>query len=164
MGNITKAILCKARVCRTAPLYQYDYGQILQIVGPELPSAYEVHFSNQPHGTATTQIGGDDGVVIPDAYLKTGSPVYAWLFLHTGENDGETEYSTPRPTTAATTTPPKPTPTAIPMRRFVRRKASISAACPRSTPVLLPALWLPSRWKPRRAGQSCRSASALSPT
>lgn len=27
MGNITKAILCKARVCRTAPLYQYDYGQ-----------------------------------------------------------------------------------------------------------------------------------------
>lgn len=93
MGNITKAILCKTRVCRTAPLYQYDYGQILQIVGPELPSAYEVHYSNQPHGTATTQIGGDDGVVIPDAYLQTGSPVYAWLYLHTGENDGETEYS-----------------------------------------------------------------------
>lgn len=93
MGNIIKAIFCKTRVCRTAPLYQYDYGQILQIVGPQLPSAYEVHFSNQQHGTATTQIGGDDGVVIPDAYLQTGSPVYAWLFLHTGENDGETEYS-----------------------------------------------------------------------
>ena len=80
-------------VTRTTPLWQYDYGQILEITGVELPEAYEVHFANEPHGSATTMIGGADGVLVPDIYLTTGRPIYAWIYLHTGDADGETEYT-----------------------------------------------------------------------
>lgn len=81
------------RGCRatTTPLYQYDYGQILVLNGIELPSAYEVHFANSINsGTSITQIGNADGVSIPDELLKNPFDIYAWLYLHTGEDDGET--------------------------------------------------------------------------
>ena len=92
MGNVVTAQLTDERVMAlTEPLYQYDYGQVLQITGMELPEAYEVHFGNEPmSGDSTMQIGGADGVSIPDMYLTSGEPVYAWLFLHTGAEDGET--------------------------------------------------------------------------
>ena len=92
-GNITTAPLGGNRNIKTKPMYQYDYGQVLKIIGVTLPAAYEVHFSNQLHGVATTQIGNADGVIIPDIYLTTGEPVYAWIYLHTGNSDGETEYT-----------------------------------------------------------------------
>lgn len=77
----------------TGALWQHDYGQVLEITGVELPETYEVHFSNEKNGAATTAIGDENGVQIPDAYLETGADVFAWLYLHTGENDGETVYS-----------------------------------------------------------------------
>ena len=93
--NITRAHLDKNFVHKTAPLYQYDYGQVLKFEGVSLPDAYEVHFSNQDiQGTAKAQIGTADGVEIPDEYLLSGEPIYVWVFLHTGESDGETEYKT----------------------------------------------------------------------
>lgn len=91
-GNIIKAVYNDTGRYKTVPLYQYDYGQILQIEGAELPTAYEVHFSNTLHGAATTQIGDADGVSIPDMYLLKDQAIYAWLYLHTGEDDGETEF------------------------------------------------------------------------
>lgn len=110
-GNITKADLTRGSGCTTSPLYQYDYGQVLQLLGVELPEAYEVHFANSPRGEAKTSIGGADGVVIPDEYLLTGGNVYAWLFLHTGEDDGETEYRITIPVIArAKPTDAEPTP------------------------------------------------------
>lgn len=111
MSNITRALLHTGTVCKTQPLYQYDYGQLLQFVGIDLPEAYEVHFSNEPHGEAVTQIGDAEGVTIPDTLLTTGLPVYAWLFLHTGEDDGETEYAVTIPVirrAAITDDPPTP--------------------------------------------------------
>lgn len=91
MGNIVKAIVGKnGKDIKTAPLYQYDYGQILKIEGITLPTTYQVHFSNDPTGTSTTSVGNADGVEIPDVYLTSGDSVYAWLYLHTGEDDGET--------------------------------------------------------------------------
>lgn len=75
----------------TRPLYQYDYGQILQLTGHELPPAYEVHFANAGDSTSKTQIGGADGVSIPDEYLESGAAIHVWLFLHAGPNDGETK-------------------------------------------------------------------------
>lgn len=93
--NVTRAHLDKNFAHKTAPLYQYDYGQILKFEGVSLPDAYEVHFSNQDaQGTAKAQIGTADGVEIPDEYLLSGEPIYVWVFLHTGESDGETEYKT----------------------------------------------------------------------
>ena len=92
--NIITASFGSLRSVTTAPAWQYDYGQILQIEGLDLPSVFEVHFANSPHsGTATTQIGQDGAVSIPDAYLTSGADVYAWIFLHEADTDGETEYS-----------------------------------------------------------------------
>lgn len=71
-------------------LYQYDYGQTLKIEGLELPAAYEVHFSNSEEGTSITMIGTTDGVDIPDSLLQSGDPIFAYIFLHDGEDDGET--------------------------------------------------------------------------
>lgn len=73
-------------------LWQYDQGQVLQLVGLDLPDAYQVEFSNsRDKGSAKAQIGGPDGVLIPDEYLTTGKPVYAFLVGHTAEEDRETE-------------------------------------------------------------------------
>lgn len=76
----------------TSPLYQYDYGQILKFIDISLPANYEVHFSNYEKGTAITNVGNINGVAIPDTFLQTGLPIYVWIYLHTGLNDGETEY------------------------------------------------------------------------
>ena len=93
--NIVNASFSGAdRTATTRSLYQYDYGQVLRFEGLELPQTYEVHFSDKPYsGEATTQIGDADGVTIPDAYLLESGYVYAWIYLHTGEDDGETRYT-----------------------------------------------------------------------
>ena len=91
--NVTKAAFGGLREVTTAPLWQYDYGQILQITGLDLPQAFEVHFSNsRKSGETITQIGTDSQVVIPDMYLTSGADIYAFIFLHDGLTDGETEY------------------------------------------------------------------------
>ncbi len=94
MSNIVTAVFEGGQTLTCAEgLWQYDYGQVLRFEGIELPEAYEVHFSNTPmSGETVTQIGNDDGVTIPDQFLQTGEILYAWIYLHTGEDDGETEY------------------------------------------------------------------------
>ena len=92
--NIVTAAFGGSKVVRTRALYQWDYGQVLQFSGLDLPDAYTVHFSNQGvGGEAKTMVGGADGVDIPDEYLTTGQTVYAWVYLHAGDADGETVYS-----------------------------------------------------------------------
>lgn len=90
--NIIEATYNTKGRFHTDPVYQYDYGLILRITDVELPSTYEVHFSNSIHGKAVTQIGDSNGVAVPDMLLLKGLTVYAWLFLHTGDSDGETEF------------------------------------------------------------------------
>ena len=103
--NIVTAVFGGSRVVRTRALYQWDYGQVLQFSGLDLPDAYTVHFSNVGvGGTAKTMVGNADGVTIPDEYLTTGQTVYAWVYLHAGEDDGETVYSVIIPVVAR----PKP--------------------------------------------------------
>lgn len=93
VSNVVEAVIqsgCREAVTRA--LNQYDYGQVLTISGIELPEAYEVHFSNASIGSATTSIGNAVGVSIPNEYLTTGKDVHAWIYLHAGEEDGETLY------------------------------------------------------------------------
>lgn len=110
--NIVRASFIFGRTANTRSLYQWDYGQVLKLEGLDLPDAYTVHFANQPmSGNAKTQVGGADGVDIPDEYLTTGLPVYAWVYLHTGADDGETVYSVTIPVTKRpqpTEEPPTP--------------------------------------------------------
>lgn len=109
--NIVTALLRPGGVTTTRPLYQYDYGQILRFTGQELPAAYEVHFANDGAASSTTSIGGPDGVQIPDAYLQSGAAIRAWLYLHTGPDDGETRFEVYIPVkTRAAITDAEPTP------------------------------------------------------
>lgn len=81
------------RTTTSDPLYQYDYGQGLVFADLDLPEAYEVHFSNMSmKGESTSQIGDENGVSIPDMYFLSGEDIFAWIYLHEGEDDGETVY------------------------------------------------------------------------
>lgn len=92
-NNIITAAYSSSNITYTKPAYQYDYGMILKFSGIELPQAYEVHFSNTEFcGESISQIGDADGVTIPDEMFLNGNPIYAWTYLHTGEDDGETVY------------------------------------------------------------------------
>lgn len=73
-------------------LWQYDYGQILKIQGLDLPAVYTVDFANIGDTETISMIGDENGVQIPDDLLTTGKSIYAYVWLHTGNNDGETEY------------------------------------------------------------------------
>lgn len=92
MSNILKVKFCKNTLIYSSPLYQYDYGQKVKIFGLKLPAYYEVHFSNYERGDATVVLASSDEFEIPDMYLQSGRDVYIWIYLHTGDNDGETEY------------------------------------------------------------------------
>jgi len=80
------------RIAYTAPLWRYDYGQELTIEGLDLPSYFEVHFSNALHGNSKTSVYSDGSCIIPDEYLQNSGTVYAWIYLHDTNDDGETEY------------------------------------------------------------------------
>ena len=111
MSNILRIAFKHERRIESRPLYQYDYGQVLKFIDLELPYSYEVHFSNHEKGSSITQLGNENGVAIPDSLLTSGLPVYAWLYLHTGDADGETEYMVKIPVyTRAAITNDTPTP------------------------------------------------------
>ena len=74
----------------TYPLYKNDYGQILRFEDLDLPSAFQVYFCNVGDTTAEESIGENGDVLIPTKFITTGKTIIAYLFLHTGESDGET--------------------------------------------------------------------------
>lgn len=79
----------------TDSLWQWNYGQILRIEGlTGLPTVTEVHFAQS--GASLTKLGttADDvcSVEIPNAMLRRMSQITAYIYLHAGEDDGETVY------------------------------------------------------------------------
>ena len=88
--NTITADLSRGKTYVTASRYMEDYGQVLKIEGIDLPSVYQVDFSNNlMRGTSMTVLGNADGVAIPDEYISTGRDVYAFLYL-TGDMWGRT--------------------------------------------------------------------------
>ena len=82
------------KYARSEAAFQYDYGMKLKPTGIDLPDTYEVHFSNDAlNGSTMTMVADDTGVAIPDELLLSGQPVYAWIYVHSGEDDGETVYA-----------------------------------------------------------------------
>ena len=76
----------------TAPIVKEDYGLYLKIEGLELPSTYEVDFSNEEHsGSSVTMIGNSDGVLIPNQFISSGKDIFAFLY-HVGVDFGRTVY------------------------------------------------------------------------
>lgn len=94
LNVITACFPCGEKSAVTEKRWQWSYGQILKFQGiPDLPDVFNVHFSGQPSaGTAKSWPAQNGQVEIPNEYLETGGPVYAWIFLHEGEEDGETVY------------------------------------------------------------------------
>ena len=73
--------------------YQYNHGQFLYFADLNLPQAFEVHFSNKDKGFSKPQVGSNKLVEIPDEYYWSGAQmIYAWIYLHSDIDDGETVY------------------------------------------------------------------------
>lgn len=93
MSNILEVTFEQGQTFATATrLWKGDYGQILLIHGPELPGYYEVHFASTKDGTPEVSVGTPSGVQIPNRLLQAEGYIYAWVFLHVGENDGATKF------------------------------------------------------------------------
>lgn len=91
-SKIIKGVVSNGKYTVTAPIVKEDYGLYLQIEGVELPSTYEVDFSNsESNGTSVTMIGNADGVLIPRQFIDSGKDVFAFLY-HVGEDFGRTVY------------------------------------------------------------------------
>ena len=73
-------------------LVQWDQGQILVIRGVTLPDTYQVEFSGGGTVETIPMLGSSSGVLIPDTLLEHASPITAYIVLHEGQDDRETEY------------------------------------------------------------------------
>lgn len=94
MEHIITAVFDPGRIRTVAsePLFQWDYGQTLVFSGLDLPTAYQVDFSNFEYcGNSIPQIGGADGVTVPVDVLTTGRDVYAFVWLQDADS-GRTRY------------------------------------------------------------------------
>ena len=87
----TARFLPGEKITYTEPLWQFDYGQEIRIEGLDLPDVFEVHFSNGS-GDAYKQLYSEGTVSIPDACLLKNGSLFAYVYLHDTESDGETEY------------------------------------------------------------------------
>ena len=91
-SKIIHGVVGGGRYTVTSPIVKEDYGLYLKIEGLELPSTYEVDFSNSEHnGTSVTMIGNADGVLIPSQFISSGKDVFAFLY-HVGVDFGRTVY------------------------------------------------------------------------
>lgn len=76
-------------------IWQYDFGQKLQIEGLSLPTAVEIHYAARNGNTALVRAGvtRDNITVapIPDSILETKGAFYAYVFVTNGTS-GETKY------------------------------------------------------------------------
>ena len=88
-----------------APLYQWDYGQQLEIEAASLPSLIEVHFACQGMNEAVVHtcscVNNIATVAIPDQCLEQSNDITAWVYEIDG-TAGRTIYSIHIPITART--------------------------------------------------------------
>jgi len=102
MTNIIRAVFNCNEYNTTAtrpdgkPIYQYNYGQILQIHGLDLPKAVEIHFSHSMGGSdAIIRIGTTTDkvteVAVPEKFLEAYGTVTAYIYVSNTES-GQTEY------------------------------------------------------------------------
>ena len=88
-----------------APLFQWDYGQELEIEAAGLPSLIEVHFACHGMTEAVVHtcscVGGIATVSIPDRCLEQAGDITAWVYEVNG-SAGRTIYSIKIPVTTRT--------------------------------------------------------------
>lgn len=76
-------------------VWQWDYGQVLEIHGLSLPAAIEIHFGIESGSGTVTRIGSSSGGVtavnIPDVLLRQSRNLIVYIFVTT-EGSGKTEW------------------------------------------------------------------------
>jgi hypothetical protein len=90
---------------RTSALYQWDYGQQLEIESADLPTLVEVHFACPDMSEAIVRVcsvnNGIATVSIPDMCLEQSNPITAWVYeIH--DTTGSTTKAVVIPVTART--------------------------------------------------------------
>lgn len=88
------ANLTSCKIAQTAGLYQYDYGQVLNIIGTGIDTAVQVHFANG-NGEALVVLANPDGdtlvAEIPNELLESSGTITAYIY-YTDETSGQTVY------------------------------------------------------------------------
>ena len=91
-SKIIRGVVSNGRYTVTAPIVKEDYGLQLQIEGVDLPSSYQVDFSNSENsGTSITMVGNSNKVRIPTELIETGKDIFAFLYV-VGSGYGRTVY------------------------------------------------------------------------
>lgn len=89
MSKTIKAVFV-GRFCKTAPIFQFDTGDRLQIINLDLPATYTVDFANSLTGESKPILATSDTVAIPPEFVVPGSEIYAWVWL-ADDNGGHTQ-------------------------------------------------------------------------
>ena len=92
----SKQIKATARKLDSKPIWQWDYGQILEIHGLNLPAALEVHFAMAAAGNeAVIRVGTTEDAVtrvtIPERYLEQSGLLLAYVYV-SSLSAGQTEH------------------------------------------------------------------------
>lgn len=91
--RIIHAPMNSRRYSVTAPITQYDYGYLLLPEGVELPTTYEIDFSNdEKHGESLAVYGDSEGAEVPEELIRTGKDVFAFYY-RVGDDYGKTEHT-----------------------------------------------------------------------
>lgn len=109
--KVIKAVFGGQKSIIALPRMQYDYGQVIEVVGIDLPATFEARFSNQPTGESVRVIGENQRVAVPDESLKNAGFVWCYITIHDEVTDGRTMYTVKIPIKPATErTDAEPTP------------------------------------------------------
>lgn len=91
--KIIKAVFGGTRSTVTQPRYTSDYGQVIEVVGVNLPEYFETYFANSPNDKAKKVLGQNGRVTIPQEYTANPGYVYAWVMVHDDITDGRAMYT-----------------------------------------------------------------------
>ena len=93
--NIINAVFGSGICAVTTSAFRANYGMVLRFSGIDLPTAFEVDFSNYDvtGRDSITAIGQNGEVQIPDDLWDSGLNIYAYVYLHPTDDSGVTVYT-----------------------------------------------------------------------
>ena len=93
--NIINAVFGSGLCAVTTSAFRANYGMVLRFSGIDLPTAFEVDFSNYDvmGRDSITAIGQNGEVQIPDDLWDSGLNIYAYVYLHPTDDSGVTVYT-----------------------------------------------------------------------
>lgn len=88
------ANLSATKTTQTTPLYQWDFGQVLRVIGTKISAPIQIHFSNGNDEALVVlaEVEGNDLVAnIPDELLEVYRNIMAYIY-YTDDDSGQTVY------------------------------------------------------------------------